>query len=244
MSWQNLWNSKSRHIKLCNSGHLMENMRILVLSPYFPWPLYGGNLIRIFGTLKELSLRGHEIHLLAGRSGPAPAPDNPVAVLCKEVEYYRPPASSQRTHALRSGLRALLSPYPYTNSKFGSNEIRRVIRRILARQHFDLIWANFAFMADSVPRNLARDTPVVLDEHESEGRCGANTCAEATWPRAPSDFSTCSRWLGFKKDWSRKSLLSFALPIERRSLRAALSQRKWACGPYPTASMRNLTTPC
>jgi polysaccharide biosynthesis protein PslH len=169
VSWQNLWNSKSRHIKLCNSGHLMENMRILVLSPYFPWPLYGGNLIRIFGTLKELSLRGHEIHLLAGRSGPAPAPDNPVAVLCKEVEYYRPPASSQRTHALRSGLRALLSPYPYTNSKFGSNEIRRVIRRILARQHFDLIWANFAFMADSVPRNLARDTPVVLDEHESEG---------------------------------------------------------------------------
>lgn len=144
-------------------------MRILVLSPYFPWPLYGGNLIRIFGILKELSLRGHEIFLLAGRSGPAPAPDNPVAVLCREVEYYRPPGSSQHSHPFQARLRALFSPYPYTSSKFGSNEIRRVIRTILAEQHFDLILANFAFLADSVPLKMARGTPVVLDEHESEG---------------------------------------------------------------------------
>lgn len=146
-----------------------ENMRILVLSPFFPWPLYGGNLIRIFGILKELSCRGHEIYLLAGHVGPAPAPDNPVNALCREVEFYRPPASSESSHPLQARLRALFSPYPYTNSKFGSNEIRRVIQRILAQKRFDLVLANFAFMADSVPRSVARGTPVVLDEHESEG---------------------------------------------------------------------------
>jgi glycosyltransferase involved in cell wall biosynthesis len=144
-------------------------MKILVLSPFFPWPLYGGNLIRIFGILKELSCRGHEIFLLAGHSGPAPLPENPVGVLCREVEFYRPPASSQRTHVLLSGLRALFSPYPYNASKFGSKEIRRAIQTILAQQHFDLILANFAFLADSVPRRVAQGTPVVLDEHESEG---------------------------------------------------------------------------
>lgn len=126
-------------------------------------------MIRIFGILKELSSRGHEIYLLAGNAGPTPSPDNPVAVLCKHVAYYRPPASSQRSNALLSGLRALFSPYPYTNSKFGSNEIRRVIREILADQHFDLILANFAFLADSVPSKVAKSTPVVFDEHESEG---------------------------------------------------------------------------
>lgn len=144
-------------------------MRILVLSPFFPWPLYGGNMIRIFGILKELSCRGHEIFLLAGHSGPAPSPENPVGSLCREMEFYRAPGSSQHSHPLQARLRALFSPYPYNASRFGSNEIRRVIQTILAQQHFDLILANFAFLADSVPRQVARGTPVVLDEHESEG---------------------------------------------------------------------------
>jgi hypothetical protein len=144
-------------------------MRILILSPYFPWPLYGGNLIRIFGILKELSCRGHEIFLLAGHSGPAPSPENPVGSLCREVELYRPPGSSRHSHLLEARLRALFSPYPYTASKFGSKEIRRAIQTILAKQHFDLILANFGFLADSVPRRLVGSTPVVLDEHESEG---------------------------------------------------------------------------
>jgi glycosyltransferase involved in cell wall biosynthesis len=144
-------------------------MRILVLSPFVPWPLYGGNLIRIFGILKELSCRGHEIFLLAGRKGPALSPQNPVGALCREVEFYRPPESSQPSHPLMAGLRTLFSPFPYNTAKFGSAEIRRVIRAILDKNQFDLILANFAFLADSVPRKLAKRTPVVLDEHESEG---------------------------------------------------------------------------
>src|SRR5579864_969390 len=66
-------------------------------------------------------------------------------------------------------MRTVLSPYPYTNSKFGSNEIRRAIKAILAKRQFDLILANFAFLADSVPPEVARGIPVVFDEHESEG---------------------------------------------------------------------------
>jgi glycosyltransferase involved in cell wall biosynthesis len=149
-------------------GHCIY-MKILVLSPFFPWPLYGGNLIRIFGILKELSCRGHEIFLLAGHSGPAPSPENPVKALCRQVEFYPRPGSSQTSHPVRARLRALFSPYPYNASRFGSNEIRRVIQAILAKQHFDLILANFAFLADSVPRPVAQGIPVVLDEHESEG---------------------------------------------------------------------------
>jgi glycosyltransferase involved in cell wall biosynthesis len=144
-------------------------MRILVLSPFFPWPLYGGNVIRIFGILKELSCRGHEIFLLAGHSGEAPSPENPVGVLCREVEFYPPPDRSQHSGPWQARLRALFSLYPYNASKFGSNEIRRVIQKLLAQQHFDLILANFAFLAVSVPRQVARSTPMVLDEHESEG---------------------------------------------------------------------------
>jgi glycosyltransferase involved in cell wall biosynthesis len=37
------------------------------------------------------------------------------------------------------------------------------------KREFDLIWAHFAFMAYAVPLELCRTTPLVLDEHESEG---------------------------------------------------------------------------
>ena len=143
-------------------------MKILVLSPYFPWPLHGGNIIRLFGTLKELSVLGHEIYLLAGADTPPP-PDNPVNDLCREVSFYRPPAGSQGSPLPLARLRTVFSPYPYTAAKFGSNAIRRTVGKILSERQFDLIWANFAFLADSVPAHWARKTPVVLDEHESEG---------------------------------------------------------------------------
>jgi glycosyltransferase involved in cell wall biosynthesis len=68
-----------------------------------------------------------------------------------------------------SGLRALLSPFPYVTAKFGSAQVRRAIRAILEREQFDLIIAHVNVMAQSVPTEFAMKTPVVLDELESEG---------------------------------------------------------------------------
>lgn len=144
-------------------------MRILILSPYLPWPPRGGNTLRIFGILKELAERGHEIHLLAGHEGPPPDAESPLPSLCRTVEFYRPPASSYSVRPWVSGLRALFSPYPYVASKFGGPRVQQAVRSVLEKCPFDLILANFAFLADSVPVEFAKRTPVVLDEHESEG---------------------------------------------------------------------------
>jgi glycosyltransferase involved in cell wall biosynthesis len=63
----------------------------------------------------------------------------------------------------------MASPLPYVAAKFGGRHIRESIQRLAAGREFDLIWANFAFMAHAVPPELNRSIPVVLDEHESEG---------------------------------------------------------------------------
>ena len=42
-----------------------------MLSPYIPWPLYGGPPIRIYYVLRELVRLGHEVVLLAGHDGPS-----------------------------------------------------------------------------------------------------------------------------------------------------------------------------
>lgn len=144
-------------------------MRILALSPHLPWPLYGGNVVRIYGILRELAGRGHEIVLLAGYGGPPLTDDHPVKILCREVRFYQPPASARQTRPVLAALASVLSPLPYTAAKFGGRTIQESIREVLEANHFDLIFANFAFMAHLIPADLARNTPVVLDEHESEG---------------------------------------------------------------------------
>lgn len=143
-------------------------MKILIISPYLPWPLYGGNVVRIYGILRELSKRGHEIVLLAGYNGPPLADDHPVSRLCKEVRFYPPPASARRARPVAAALASVLSPLPYTAAKFGQ-AVERSIRAVLESDPFDLILANFAFTAHLIPAEWARRTPVVLDEHESEG---------------------------------------------------------------------------
>jgi glycosyltransferase involved in cell wall biosynthesis len=144
-------------------------MRILALSPHLPWPLYGGNVVRIYGILRELAGRGHEIVLLAGYEGPPLVDDHPIKILCREVHFYRPPASARQAQPVLAALASVLSPLPYTAAKFGGGTVQASIREILAADQFDLILANFAFMAHLIPADLARNAPVVLDEHESEG---------------------------------------------------------------------------
>ncbi len=144
-------------------------MRILALSPHLSWPLYGGNMVRIYNLMRELARRGHELVFVAGYDGPPLGEEHPIKRLCREVHTYRPPASARRTNPARSALASVFSPLPYTAAKFSGREVPQIIREILNAQRFDLIFANFAFMANLLPVDLARRTPVVLDEHESEG---------------------------------------------------------------------------
>ena len=144
-------------------------MRILMLSPYIPWPLNGGPPIRIYYVLRELVRLGHEVVLLAGHDGPPLPASHPLSCLCREIVTYRPPSSARRAAPVLSALRSLASPLPYVAAKFGARDIRESIQRIAGKHEFDLIWANFAFMAYAVPPELSRSIPLVLDEHESEG---------------------------------------------------------------------------
>src|SRR5690348_4635718 len=158
-------------------------MKILVLSPLVPWPLYGGNVVRIFGILQELSRHGHEIVLLAGSEGPPLAADHPVRSLCRDVILYPRSASAKQAQPVLAALASAFSPLPYTAAKFGGRVVRQNIRAILEREPFDLIFANFAFMAHAVPEEFARRTPIVLDEHESEGLLWRQYLREGNIPK-------------------------------------------------------------
>jgi len=144
-------------------------MRILMLSPYLPWPLNGGSPIRVYYVTRELARRGHEVVLLVGHDGdPLPA-QHPLYGICREVFTYRPPARAGSFPPVVSALRSLGSPLPYVAAKFGAAQIQQGVRTVLEKRQFDVIWANFPFMVDAIPPDLTQNIAVVMDDHESEG---------------------------------------------------------------------------
>lgn len=158
-------------------------MKILILSPHLPWPLYGGNVVRIYGILRELATRGHDLVLCAGSEGPPLPPDHPIRMLCRDVRLYQPPSSARQRSAVVAAMTSLFSPLPYTAAKFGSAAVRQSICQAIESERFDMILANFAFMAYLIPGDLARRTPVVLDEHESEALLWRQYLHQGGWAK-------------------------------------------------------------
>jgi glycosyltransferase involved in cell wall biosynthesis len=201
-------------------------MKILVISPYLPWPLYGGNVVRIYGILRELARRGHEMVLLAGYEGPPLPDDHPVRKLCKGVRFYQPPASARQARPMVAALASVLSPLPYTAAKFGGPAVAQSIRAILESDHFDLILANFAFTAHLIPAEFARRTPVVLDEHESEGLLWRQYRRQGSVAKRGFALLNLAKTRGFQRSvFSRISALLSASDREAAYTRALLPPR-------------------
>lgn len=157
-------------------------MRLLVFSPWFPYPPDNGSRLRAW-TLIERLARKHALHLVAGRQDDAPRTlPAPLADLCAAVDvlpwnWHRPGATG-----LAGTLRAALSRTP---------------RDVLERAHPDLArtLADAARDADAVLAfELAADAtlpdhgpPVVLDQIELSGidaaRAATRVKSAAYWRR-------------------------------------------------------------
>lgn len=139
-------------------------MRILMISPYLPWPLYGGSGIRMYNILKNLSQLGHQIVLLAGHENASKSPPEELTSICEAVHVYQLPARNKFSRLLQS----LFSLQPYPASKFQSTSLHNTLHPLLRSGNFDLIWVNFELMAYTLPNKLVSEIPVILDEHESQ----------------------------------------------------------------------------
>lgn len=139
-------------------------MKILMISPYLPWPLHSGGSVRIFNLLNGLSRRRHRIVLLAGHEDGQLAPDHILKRICQAVHLYELPLKNR----LGSTFQSIFSPYPYPISKFLSDSLRESVLRLLDDQNFDLVWVNPLVPLDVIPSNIIKNIPVVVDQHECE----------------------------------------------------------------------------
>ncbi|MEZ5290870.1 MAG: glycosyltransferase [Vicinamibacterales bacterium] len=120
-------------------------MRILLISPWFPSPPYGGALIRVSETLRHLSGR-HAVTLVAPSAHPvAPRDLEPLAAWCDAVEIV--PISERPAAVLGRMAAGLVRGMPLIQGLHRHSAMRRAVARLTAAHDYDVVHVEHSFMA-------------------------------------------------------------------------------------------------
>ncbi len=136
-------------------------MKILMITPYFPYPLVSGGQIRTYNLLKNLSHK-HEITLAAFiRDESEKDHLDKLKTFCKKVIVFK---RRKAWSPLNIGLSAV-TPYPFLVSIYFDPKVKRTIKEELQNQNYDLIHAETFYVMPNIPRT---NIPILLVEQVIE----------------------------------------------------------------------------
>lgn len=132
-------------------------MKILMLTPYLPYPPSEGGQIRSYNLIKLLSQR-HEITLVSfSRQHNTPDQVEHLRQFCKRVFVIE----RGKTWTIKNVLRTGFSQYPFLVSIYNSPGTKKILTEALASDNFDLIHAEMSYTLPYLP---AHNLPVILVE--------------------------------------------------------------------------------
>ncbi|HBO10796.1 TPA: hypothetical protein DD448_02500 [Candidatus Collierbacteria bacterium] len=137
-------------------------MKVLMLTPYLPYPLVSGGQIRTYNLLKHLS-KNHEITLfsLIKDDGERQYLAELKKYCCK-IELFK---RTKNPFVLRNILLAGFSPYPFVVTRNLPLGMRKAVQTELSRERYDLIHAETFYMMPNIPDT---QTPIILAEQTIE----------------------------------------------------------------------------
>lgn len=136
-------------------------MKILMLTPYLPYPLWSGGQIRTYNLLKNLSKK-HKISLFSFIRNEGEIKYIPnLQEFCNDVKVFmkRPPWSLWSL-----GLSAV-SVYPLVVCMYLKQSLKTEIRKAIERENFDLIHAETFYVMPNIPQG---NVPTILVEQTIE----------------------------------------------------------------------------
>ncbi|MBT3250150.1 MAG: glycosyltransferase [Candidatus Pacebacteria bacterium] len=137
-------------------------MKILMLTPYLPYPLLSGGQIRTYNLLKKLA-KEHEITLfplIKEESERQYIPE--LEKYCAKVKVFK---RSQKPFTLKNIYKTLISTYPFLVVRNHVPEIIGAVREELANDNYDLIHAETFYMMPHLPKT---NVPIILVEQTIE----------------------------------------------------------------------------
>lgn len=137
-------------------------MKILMLTPYLPYPLLSGGQIRTYNLLKKLAGR-HEVTLFALIKEDSERQYLPeLEKYCKKVRLFK---RSKRPFTLRNILHTAFSTYPFLVIRNHVPETTKAVKQELSQEHYDLIHAETFYMMPHIPKT---NVPIILVEQTIE----------------------------------------------------------------------------
>ncbi len=137
-------------------------MRVLMLTPYLPYPLLSGGQIRTYNLLKQLA-KQHEVTLFALiKNDSEKAYVQDLAPFCKKIAVFKRP---QKPFTLKNIFRTAVSRYPFLVIRNHSRSVMDAVVDEINSQPYDLIHAETFYMMPHLPQT---NIPVILVEQTIE----------------------------------------------------------------------------
>jgi len=139
----------------------MNRLRVLVVSPWFPYPARSGSKQRVYQLVRQLAVH-HDVTLLSYvRVGEEPD----VAGLRREVPVEFVRERPRRVPKRVSQAVSAFSRRPFSSRTIHSRAMQRAIDTICSRNTFDVIQLESSLLCAF---DFPLDIPLVLDEHNIE----------------------------------------------------------------------------
>ncbi|RJQ27329.1 glycosyltransferase [Candidatus Parcubacteria bacterium] len=137
-------------------------MKILMLTPYLPYPTNSGGQIRSNNLIKHLSKK-HEITLCSlVKNEEDHRYTEFLKPYCKEIYVFK---RSTKPWTLKNILKTGFSVHPFVVVRNFSSEEKKALSNIIARGNFDIIHAETFYVSPHIPET---DIPVVLVDQTIE----------------------------------------------------------------------------
>lgn len=136
-------------------------MKILMITPYLPYPLVSGGQIRTYNLLKNLASK-HEITLAAFiREDFERRFVKNLEPFCQKVILFKRRKAWSPVNILLSAI----TPYPFLVSIYFDPKIKNALKKELESENYDLIHAETFYVMPNIPRTNA---PILLVEQVIE----------------------------------------------------------------------------
>lgn len=137
-------------------------MKVLMLTPYLPYPPSSGGQIRSYNLIKQLSKK-HEITLYSLIKYDSERKYiNKLKKFCVKVKVFKRPT---KPWTLSNILKTGMGPYPFLMIRNFSPEAKKDLALTLTKERFDIIHAETFYVSLHIPRT---DIPIVLVDQTIE----------------------------------------------------------------------------
>jgi len=138
-------------------------MRLLFLTPQFPYPPHKGTTLRNYNVMARLAQR-HTIDLLSFTDESASPPPSPLDQLCRRIATVKLPIRATSRRALDT----LLSTWPDMGLRLWSVEFRQQLAAWLRYGGYDVIQVEGLELARYVLNSDKRQGRIIFDDHNAE----------------------------------------------------------------------------